>query len=201
MSVYAIENDIRLYALSFVDLPSPAVQDSIDYHDNDTGDIESKDFTSMLRMLTTLNALYDNIATQLQEDAGVDTTADMDFGHLIVDDSLIDTSAPGNAMFDYVGDPTTPGINPWNSAANAPGSTMVDKYNATTNHIPGPDFAQIGPLIVNQTTEWNNNKSLNFNIGLVKLGDTWETNFRLRVLKEGTIISVQSRINSKFQRF
>jgi hypothetical protein len=100
-----------------------------------------------------------------------------------VDDKLID----GNAMFDYVYN-TTP-----------PGSTMVDKYNKTHKLIPGPDFTQIGPLIINQTTEWNNNKALNFNIGLVKINNTWETNFRLRVLKEGTVIlfSPDSKVNFK----
>ena len=55
-------------------------------------------------------------------------------------------------MFDYVGDPTTPGSIPGIPATIAPGSTMVDKYNKTLTHfIPGPDFTQIGPLIVNQT--------------------------------------------------
>jgi hypothetical protein len=102
-------------------------------------------------------------------------------------------------MFDYVGDPATPGINPGDSFAIAPGSTMVDKYNATHHIIPGPDFSQNGPLIINQTTDWNNNKSLNFNIGVVKLGQTWETNFRLRVLQEGTILlfSPGSTVNFK----
>jgi len=199
MSVYAIENDIRLYALSFVDLPSPAVQAALTIMTTSTGDEEKQGFYQHAPDAATLNALYDNIATLLQEDAGVDTTADMDFGHLIVDESLIDTSGPGDAMFDYVGDPVTPGINPGNSCTQSPGSTMVDKYNSTTKLIPGPDFAQTGPLIVNQTPDWLANKSLNFNIGLVKLGETWETNFRLRVLKEGTILlfSPGSTVNFK----
>jgi hypothetical protein len=194
MSIYAQENGIRLYALSFVDQPSAYVQGALTVMTTNTGG-----FYQHAPDDAALNALYETIATQLQEDAGVDTTADMDFGHLIVDDQLIDTSTPGNAMFDYVGDPVTPGINPGGSATTAPGSTMVRKYNATTEKIPGPDFTQIGPWIINQTPEWNDNKSLNFNIGLVKLGDTWETNFRLRVLKEGTILlfSPDSTVNFK----
>jgi hypothetical protein len=199
MSVYAKENDVRLYALSFVDEPSPAVQSALTVLTTSTGDEEKQGFYQHAPDADTLNSLYENIALQLQEDAGVDTTADMDFGHLIVDDELIDTTAPGNAMFDYVGDPATPGINPGDSFTISPGSTMVDKYNATHHIIPGPDFSQDGPLIVNQSTDWNNNKSLNFNIGVVKLGQTWETNFRLRVLKEGTILlfSPGSTVNFK----
>ncbi len=102
-------------------------------------------------------------------------------------------------MFEYVGDPVTPGVNPGNSYAIAPGSTMVDKYNHTAKLIPGPNFTQPGPLIVNQTPEWVSSRSLAFNIGLVKLGETWETNFRLRVLKEGSILlfSPGSTVNFK----
>ena len=199
MSVYAIENDVRLYALSFVYEPVPAVQSALTIMTTSTGDEEKQGFYQHAPDADALNDLYAIIAGQLREDAGVDTTADMDFGHLIVDDELIDTSAPGNAMFDYVGDPATPGINPGDSYTIAPGSTMVDKYNATHHIIPGPDFSQNGPLIINQTTDWNNNKSLNFNIGVVKLGQTWETNFRLRVLQEGTILlfSPGSTVNFK----
>jgi hypothetical protein len=185
MSIYAQENGIRLYALSFVYEPVPKVKDALNILTTNTGGFYKHAATE-----AELNNLYTEIAGQLIEDAGVETTADMDFGHLIVDDTLIDTSTSGNAVFDYVGDPETPGINPGNSFTKAPGSTMVDKYNKTGSHIvPGPDFGtQIGPLIVNQTTDWNDNKALSFNIGLVKLGETWETNFRLKVLKEGTIM-------------
>jgi len=195
MSIFASENEVRLYALSFVDQPSAAVQTALTIMTTGT----EKGFYQHAPNADALEDLYATIATQLQEDAGVDTTADMDFGQLIVDDQLMDTSTPGNAMFDYVADPITPGINPGNSYVNAPGSSMVDKYNATTKLIPGPDFTQTGPLIVNQTPEWVANKALHFNIGLVKLGETWETNFRLRVLKEGTILlfSPGSTVNFK----
>jgi hypothetical protein len=183
LSIYAKNNDIRLYALSFVSLPSANVQSALTVMTTNTGDDLHHGFYQHAPNAAALNALYAQIADDLNEDAGVDTTADMDFGHLIVDDKLID----GNAMFDYVYN-TTP-----------PGSTMVDKYNKTHKLIPGPDFTQIGPLIINQTTEWNNNKALNFNIGLVKINNTWETNFRLRVLKEGTVIlfSPDSKVNFK----
>ena len=195
MSIYAKENNIRIYALSFVNQPSTYVQGALTTLATNTGG-----FYQHAPDESALNALYTTIATQLKEDAGIDTSADMDFGHLILDDQLIDTSTPGNATFDYVGDPIIPGINPGNSYTTAaPGSTMVRKYNITTELIPGPDFTQPGPWIVNQTPEWNDNKSLNFNIGLVKLGDTWETNFRLRVLQEGTILlfNPDSRVTFK----
>lgn len=195
MSVYASENQVRLYALSFVNQPSSSVESALTTMTTGT----EKGFYQYAPDVTTLNGLYTQIAGQLMEDAGVDTTADMDFGQLIVDDNLISTATAGNAMFDYVGDPVTPGTHSGSSATQTPGSTMVDKYNATAKIIPGPDFTTTGPLIINQTPDWVADKTLHFNIGLVKLGDTWETNFRLRALHEGTILlfSPGSTINFK----
>ena len=146
-----------------------------------------------------LTGIYKEIAGELVEEAGVETTANLDFGSILVND-VYDTSG---AVFEYVGDPTvmTP-VKPYNT--NYPdikgkGSTMVDKYNKTVNtsaeivgdvfhFFPSPDYTDIGPLLINQTDYWNaNDHQLYFNIGAVKVNETWETNFRLRVLKEGSI--------------
>jgi len=149
-----------------------------------------------------LTAIYQQIAGELVEEAGVNTTASMDFGSILVNDKY-DTSG---AVFEYVGDPTV--LNPVKPyltnypTMKAPGSTMVDLRNKSINtsagptelfHFrPGKTFTDIGPLIINQTTDWNNPDpayfhKLKFDIGTVKVNETWETNFRLRVLKEGTI--------------
>jgi len=170
MSIYAGENGIRIYALSFVNEPSTDVKNALNILTNSTGG-----YYKHAPDANTLNALYNEIALELSEDAGVNTTAQTDFGTLTVNDQLIDTSS----MFQYMG---------YVADGTGPGSTMVDKYNKTTHFIPGPDFNQIGPLIVDQTTEWNANKKLNFNIGLIKRGETWETNFRLKALKDGTFM-------------
>ena len=60
MSVYAIENDVRLYALSFVDLPSPAVQTALTIMTTSTGDIDKQGFYQHAPDADALNALYDN---------------------------------------------------------------------------------------------------------------------------------------------
>jgi hypothetical protein len=172
MSIYAEQNGVRLYALSFVSQPSQPVQDALTVMTTNTGGFYQHAPTS-----TSLNSLYQTIALQLTEDAGVNTSASLDFGTLSLDDTMLDTSS----MFDYVTYPKD---------VTGLGSTMVDKYNQTGIHfVPGPDFGtQIGPFVVDQTTEWNTDKKLNFNIGLIKRGDTWETNFRLKVLKDGTFM-------------
>lgn len=40
---------------------------------------------------------------------------------------------------------------------------------------------------IDQTSDWNDDQRLNFTIGEIKLGETWETTYRLRVLRDGNI--------------
>ena len=39
--------------------------------------------------------------------------------------------------------------------------------------------------VVNQTDDWNDDFNLNFTIGTIRIKQTWETTFRLRVIKRG----------------
>ena len=40
---------------------------------------------------------------------------------------------------------------------------------------------------MDQSAEWTSNNKLNFTIGTMKVGDTWQATFRLKVKKSGTI--------------
>jgi hypothetical protein len=139
---------------------------------------------------TSLSQVYATIYGQLFVDAGVDTTATMDIGDLIVNGN---PAAPGN-YFSYVGNTT--GL----------GSTMVDKYNKTSagainmhliadyDSSGNPIFSSVtpfsstGPIIFNQSTYYtNNNQNLAFNIGTIKVNDTWKADFQLQALQEGDI--------------
>jgi hypothetical protein len=127
-----------------------------------------------------LSSIYTQIAGDLQESAGVDTSATFDFGTILIN-NVYDTSG---GAFDYVGDP----IVPTGTITKAPGSTMIDKYNKTAHLIPA-GYTVVGPVIVNQTSEWMSttpDHQLTFNVGTINLSETWETNVRLRVLKEGS---------------
>ncbi len=142
-----------------------------------------------------LNDAYTKIAGDLRTEAGVNTRVSMDFGHLIVNGALV---APGSKIFDYVGDPVITGQAP----SMPPGSTMLDKYNKTPSGqinqhlVPGSDvdghpFTSVGPIIINQTNYWNTDphkQNLSFNIGTVYVNETWEANFRLKVLESGNIL-------------
>ncbi|KUK63255.1 MAG: von Willebrand factor, type A [Methanoculleus marisnigri] len=62
-------------------------------------------------------------------------------------------------------------------------STTIESWvdNETGHH-------EIIPLeTVDQTDDWNDDHTLQFNIGTVHLGQTWEATFRLKVLTDGNI--------------
>ncbi|HII98205.1 MAG TPA: VWA domain-containing protein [Methanoregula sp.] len=181
LSLYALNNNIRIYTIYFnpVSSPSGTTWDTMGtlatltkgkrYH----ADSGSK-----------LDNVYSEIAGELKESAGVGTTAYMDFGSIVVNDQL-DTTGD---IFMYVADPTGDGVTDIPPPAGL-GSTMVRKYNETHDLIPGTGYSQVGPLWDNMTGYWNAHTPhhLSFDVGTVKIQETWETNFRLRVLKEGSI--------------
>jgi len=136
---------------------------------------------------TALSTVYQTIYGQVFTDASVDTDVALDMHNLIVNSNPV---SAGN-YFNYQYNTTT-----------SPGSTMLDKYNKTplgaiNQHlVPGFDvstglpFPSIGPIIINQTDYWNDAahpQQLAFNIGTIKLNETWQADFSLQVLKEGDI--------------
>ncbi|PKG31733.1 hypothetical protein [Methanoregula sp.] len=181
MANYARNNNIRIYTIFFNDIASPS---GTTWDTMGTLATETRGKRYHAKSGAELDNVYAEIAGDLKESAGIGTTVLMDFGSIVVNDQL-DTS--GN-VFAYVADPETDGVS--TAFAGYPanlGSTMVRKYNLTHELIPGPDYSDVGPLWDNMTPYWNANKQLYFTVGTVKLQETWETNFRMRVLKEGSI--------------
>jgi hypothetical protein len=141
----------------------------------------------------TLSQVFQAILGKVQVDASVNTITSLDFGNLIVNNNPATTGH----YFDYVSNTTS-----------LPGSTMLDKYNTTPDGsidqhlIAGYDpdnplisltsivapFSSTGPIIINQSDYYqNNNQHLKFGIGTIKVNESWETNFQLKVLQEGNI--------------
>ena len=101
--------------------------------------------------------VYKAIAGDLKDNAGVNTTMMADFENI----NVTNFEMPGDQVFNYVYHPTD--------------STKVNWQDGTTN-------------VTDQSADWvNNNNKLNFTIGTIKVGQSWNATFRLRVNQSGLI--------------
>ncbi len=105
--------------------------------------------------------VYRQIAGDLKTEAGVNTTVDVAFENVEVDSDPV----AGDQVFDYV----------YEEGA----STLIRSYNSTMEFIPA--------YTRDDTAAWQDNRTLHFDAGTIRLNQTWEATFRLRVLAEGTI--------------
>jgi hypothetical protein len=113
--------------------------------------------------LEDVKASFDKIRQNLSEIAGVNTSMDLDFEHVTVNS---DPTWSGQDVFDYV-------VVDDGMASPASRTTIVWPNNTRT--------------FENQTDDWNDDFRLNFTIGTIKIKQSWETTFRLKVKQEGTI--------------
>ncbi|MCC7554933.1 MAG: VWA domain-containing protein [Methanoculleus marisnigri] len=112
-----------------------------------------------------LRNVYTEIAGELKTEAGVDTKLKVVFDNVEVNENL----TSGADVFDYVYED---GV-----------STTIESWvDNETGHYEVINFTTI-----DQTTDWDDDQNLHFNIGTVRLGQTWETTFRLAVKTEGNI--------------
>ncbi|WP_332450457.1 VWA domain-containing protein [Methanoculleus sp.] len=113
-----------------------------------------------------IGAVYTAIAGELKTEAGVDTELDVVFRDVEVNGAPVGSEID---VFDYVYEDEI--------------STIIKSW------IDDDDVGHyvIGPHTIDQTEDWEGDHSLNFNIGTIRLGQTWETTFRLKVLEEGNI--------------
>jgi len=112
-----------------------------------------------------LRRVYTEIAGELRTEAGVDTKLDIAFENVEVNERF----ESGADVFDYVHET---GV-----------STTVESWvdNETGRRVVTPKHT------IDQTDDWNDDHNLHFDIGTVRLGQTWETTFRLAVKTEGNI--------------
>ena len=76
-------------------------------------------------------------------------------------------SVPGADVYDYV--------------YNATASTRITWQNGVTN-------------VTNQSSDWAADNKLDFNIGTMKIGESWEATFRLKVKKELAVLIYSAAI-------
>ena len=157
MSNYAIANNISLYTITFAYNPEN-VRTAMETLANSTGG-----FYEHARNGDDLTDIYERIAGELKTEAGVDTELNVAFENVEVNGNL----TSGSGVFEYV----------YEDGA----STTIESWvvNETGNHTV---------ITRDDRPNWTvSNPHLPFNIGTVRLGQTWETTFRLAVKTEGNI--------------
>lgn len=110
-----------------------------------------------------LEQIYKDIAGELQEAAGVDTEMELMFQNI----ELNNVSVPNtneDPVLDYIYDPGQ--------------STAIENFYGNGTHTFD---------VIDQSAWWNENKSLQFDVGTVYLNQTWQTTFMLKALKSGNI--------------
>ncbi|WP_286681180.1 VWA domain-containing protein, partial [Methanoculleus sp. DTU007] len=160
---YAKNNGIQLYMISFSKDLSEGdhTWETMDTLAEETGGKHYHADTA-----EELAQVYTEIAGELKTEAGVDTELDVVFENVEVNGNF----TSGTGVFDYVHED---GV-----------STTIESWvdNETGHHEIIPRYTR------DDTPNWTaSNPHLPFNIGTVRLGQTWETTFRLAVKTEGNI--------------
>lgn len=147
MSVYAKNNNIRIYSIAFGNQISSGGRQTLSLLANATG---GKYYTASA---TDVTDVYRSIAGELKDTAGANATMNLSFQNVQVNS----TPMPGQDVFDYVPVTTTT----W------PNGTVTTR---------------------DQSGEWvAPNYQLQFDIGTLKVGQIWRTEYRLKVKKAGLI--------------
>jgi Mg-chelatase subunit ChlD len=160
MSNYAKSYNVKIFTIGFAQSISAGGKKNLTYLANQTGG-KYYDATA-----ANLADVYKDIAGSLRDEAGVNTSLSLSFRNISVTTNDMTNITAGNKVYDY---------------QYIPGrSTQVDTWN-TTQHFTGY------PMTFNDTSQWNTNQTFRFNIGTIRLGQTWQSTVTLKVLKEGTI--------------
>lgn len=164
MSVYANSGDetdrVKIYSIGFASALDSDVEEDLGVLSEATGGEYVWAGNE-----DELRNVYTTIAGALKTEASVDTELDVVFENVEVNETL----TSGADVFDYV----------YEHGASTTIESWVDNE---TGHYDIINFTTI-----NQTADWNADHNLHFDIGTVRLGQTWETTFRLKVLTDGNI--------------
>ena len=160
MAEYAKANNIIIYTIGFgSDLSSGGIYTLQQLAEQTGGKYYAADSAN-------INDVYREIAGDLKTEAGVNTQMDLDFSNIELNNvSVPNPPAGSDAVLRYVFLDDV--------------STVVEKWNKTDTVIPRHT--------IDDTNDWSEDSSLSFDVGTVKLSETWETTFRLKVLKGGNI--------------
>ena len=157
MSAYAKANNISIYTIGFAQGISSGGQNTLQLVASGSG---GKYYYAPTG--DKLAGIYTDIAGSLKDTAGVNTVMNLSFQNIVVNN----VSVPGNQVYNY-------------TYINGR-STQVDTWNAT-GHFAGY------PKTIDSTGQWSKDRTINFYIGTIRLGQTWQSTVTLKILKEGNI--------------
>ncbi|WP_292521011.1 Ig-like domain-containing protein [Methanoculleus sp.] len=160
MSRFADDNGVKLYTITFAYKPGPTVNETMQILASSTGG-----FYEHASGEKELTDIYKRIAGELKTEAGVGTRMNLNFSTIQVNEGYRN----GSDVFSYVYED---GV-----------STTIESWveNKTPPYVITPKKT------LNQTDDWNDDHTLNFDVGTVHLDQVWEATFRLRVLTDGNI--------------
>jgi len=167
MARYANLSRIRIFTIRYASEVSPEGILALNLLASQTG---GKNYSALSE--AELAKVYTDIAGSLRDEAGVNTTLNLAFHNISVTNENVTSTMTGDQVYAYQ---FIPGR-----------STLIDTWNltkdGTQNHF-NPNY----PMTTNDTAQWGSNQTFRFNIGTIRLGQTWLSRVTLKVLKEGTI--------------
>jgi hypothetical protein len=156
MTLYAKSKNLRVYTIS---LSGDIVQNGTIWNtlENLAQGTGGKHYHA--NSTAQLTSIYENIAGELKNKAGVDIDTNLSFENVQVKNVTVQ----GSEVFNYV---YQNGV-----------STHIEKYDQSGYH----DWTY------DNRTQWNTTHSLDFNVGTIFIGDYWKATFRLQAIRDGDI--------------
>jgi hypothetical protein len=171
-ATYAHLHNIRIYTVTFG--TDSAIQPGTDlYNTMDAIAAQSGGTHFHANDGYQLTDVYTAIAGDLQETAGGDAQIDLDFGTVKINDNS--TAYDLTDYMDYV-------FNNSHIPTQSSDSTYINKSNITKYGV----YHQLISLTQDDTAAWNA-RTMAFNVGTIKLNETWSATFRLNLTQAGKI--------------
>ncbi|MFA6331967.1 MAG: VWA domain-containing protein [Methanoregula sp.] len=165
MSEYASKNGIKIYSIAFSDSMSSDGKTVLETIATSTG---GKYYEASS---ANIEEVYTAIAGDLQETAGGETEVFLDFGTVTIDN---EESAALKTYMTYIPEVKLP---------LQDSSTYINKSNITKFGV----YHQLPETFVqDDTTGWNSG-TINYDVGTIKLNETWSATLRFGLTKAGTI--------------
>jgi hypothetical protein len=181
LAYYASEHKIRVYTITFgtdANIQKNYVNSSSTWQIYDTMDQIAAQTGGQHFHATRgsdLVDIYETIAGLLQETAGGDTEVNLDFGKVNINDNPNDANITKYMDYKYYHNASISGYQPSDS-------TYINK---TKLNDDGTITVQYETL-QDDTSHWAA-QNMHFDVGTVKLNETWTVNFRLNLTKPGKI--------------